>query len=454
MTTSLPQEPICLLRRLKDLATLSTSSAPSKKSYPSIKSIPRTSPSRLAAAAASPDSSSSDALSTTTTTIEAAAAAAAAEQASVLYLAYGSNLSAETFLGARGIRPISQVNVSAPGLSLVFDLPGLPYTEPCFANSAPRKIPNLPDPSDPPKFPPVPPLPPPAESNQKQKHSSRGKESATTPTTPDLGWDKGLFGVVYEVTPQDYATIVATEGGGSSYKDILTPCIPLPPRVSVPEKPPIDIPRPFLAHTLFSPSIPDAEPEEPDNASTSSYNYTHNYDNNTNDDDKTPTDPRKKWYYRFLRPTRRPDPTYAQPSPRYLHLITSGAAEHELPDDYQRWLNSLVPYTPTSSRQKLAQWLLKALFLPVLLVFFALNKKVANKEGKVPVWLGVTLGIVFNLLWMGYDAVLRPVFGDGERTQEEDGDEKDGWARGRSWRGRGGAGCGDEEKMGLLENMD
>ncbi|KAK1689574.1 hypothetical protein BDP55DRAFT_691677 [Colletotrichum godetiae] len=396
MTTPLPQEPICLLRRLKDLVTLSTASGPSKKSYPSIKSIPRTSPSRLAAAA----------------TDDASSSAAAAEQQSVLYLAYGSNLSAETFLGARGIRPLSQVNVSAPGLSLVFDLPGLPYTEPCFANSAPRKIPKLPDPSDPPKFPPVPPLPPPAESEQTNKGTS------TIPTTPDLGWDKGLFGVVYEVTPQDYATIVATEGGGSSYKDILTPCIPLPPRVSVPEKPPIDIPRPFFAHTLFSPSIPDAEPEEPDTTSSSNYN-------NDDDDDDTPTpptDPRKKWYYRFLRPTRRPDPAYAQPSPRYLNLITSGAAEHELPDDYQRWLNSLVPYTPTSRRQKLAQWLLKALFLPVLLVFFALNKKVANKEGKVPVWLGVTLGVVFNLLWMVYDAVLRPVFGDGERTQEEDGD--------------------------------
>ncbi|KAG7059291.1 gliotoxin biosynthesis protein GliK [Colletotrichum scovillei] len=436
MTTSLPQEPICLLRRLKDLATLSTSSAPSKKSYPSIKSIPRTSSSRLAAAAASPDSPSNDASSHPT------AVAIAAEQTSVLYLAYGSNLSAETFLGARGIRPISQVNVSAPGLSLVFDLPGLPYTEPCFANSAPRKIPNLPDPSDPPKFPPVPPLPPPSAGS---KQTRSDNNTATT----DLGWDKGLIGVVYEVTPQDYATIVATEGGGSSYKDILTPCIPLPPRVSVPEKPPIDIPRPFLAHTLFSPSIPDADPEEPDHATS-----PHTYTTTTDDDDKTPTDPRKKWYYRFLRPTRRPDPTYAQPSPRYLNLITSGAAEHELPDDYQRWLNSLVPYTPTSPRQKLAQWLLKALFLPVLLVFFALNKKVANKEGKVPVWLGVTLGVVFNLLWMAYDAVLRPAFGDGERTQEEEeeGDEKRGWVRARSWSGR--VGRGDEEKMGLLENMD
>ncbi|OHE96208.1 gliotoxin biosynthesis protein GliK [Colletotrichum orchidophilum] len=445
MATSLPQEPICLLRRIQELASLSSASSssnPSKRSYPPIASIPRTSPARLAAA--SPDAPRDDAATQPTT---------------ILYLAYGSNLSAETFLDARGIRPLSQVNVSAPGLTLVFDLPGLPYTEPCFANSAPRKVPKLPDPTDPPKFPPVPPLPPPASLSDKAKMTPR----PTTATTPDLGWDKGLFGVVYEVTPEDYATILATEGGGSSYKDIFTPCIPLPPRVSVPEKPPIEIPRPFLAHTLYSPSIPLADPDTSSSSSSfssvSSSLPIYNNNNTTNDHDdntpKKPSDPRKKWYWRLLQPSRRPDPAYAQPSPRYLKLITDGAAEHELPDDYQCWLNSLQPYTATSRRQRVAQWLLWTLFIPVLLLFFEINKKLANKEGKVPVWLGVTLAVVFNLLWMAYDSVLRPVFGDGERTQEDDGDEDNNkrFFRARSWRRRYAAGV-DEEKMGLLEDMD
>ncbi|KZL67320.1 gliotoxin biosynthesis protein [Colletotrichum incanum] len=415
MTTSLPQEPVCLLQRIRKIATAASFSRPWKPSYPPVSSIPRTSPSRLAAA--SPDSPSHD----------------DAAQSTILYLAYGSNLSAETFLGARGIRPVSQVNVSAPSLSLVFDLPGLPYREPCFANSAPRKVPKLPDPSDPPKFPPIPPPPQPPAS------ATVGGESRA----PDLGWNKGLFGVVYEVTREDYAIIVATEGGGSSYADILTPCIPLPPRVSVPEKPPIDIPRPFFAHTLYSPAIPDADPENPDASSTT---------NHLEDDPKKPKDPRKKWYWRFLRPARRPDPTYAQPSARYLKLITDGAAEHELPDDYQRWLNSLRPYTVTTCRQQIGQWLLTALFFPVMMLFFGLNKTIANKEGKVPLWLGVTLGVIFNLLWMTYDGVLKPVFGDGERTQEEGDEDEERIPRRRSWRGR----CAgvDEEKMGLLEGMD
>ncbi|KAJ5019491.1 Gamma-glutamyl cyclotransferase gliK [Colletotrichum sp. SAR 10_99] len=391
MASSRHCDSFALLNRLHE----ATFSKP-KHTYPPISSIPGTSPSRLAAA--SSESSS--------------------EATSVLYLAYGSNLSAETFLGARGIRPLSQTNVSAPALSLIFDLPGLPYREPCFANTTPRKVPQLPDPSDPPKLPPVPPLPQPPHS------TADVEKGAPTKTPPDLGWSKGLYGVVYEVTPEDYATIVATEGGGSSYLDILTPCISLPPRVSVPEKPPIDIPKPFFAHTLYSPAIP-----EDDNKPPSKHD----------DDDDKPSDPRKKWYYHLITPPRRPDPTYAQPSARYLKLITDGAAEHELPDDYQAWLASLQPYTVTSCRQQLAQWLLTAVFFPVMLLFFQLNKWVANKEGKVPLWLGVSLSVVFNMLWMGYDAVLKPVFGDGERTEEEE--------KKKRWRG---APASDVEKMNLL----
>ncbi|TEA10474.1 Gamma-glutamyl cyclotransferase gliK [Colletotrichum sidae] len=392
--SDLAQEPSCLFRRIQELAFPALSS---RKPHPSVSSIPRTSPARLAAAAASP--------SPTTAT-----------ESTVLYLAYGSNLSSETFLGARGIRPISQINVSAPSLSLVFDLPGLPYREPTFANTALRKVPNLPDPSDPPKIPPIPPLPhPPSSTYDKTR-----------------GWSKGLIGVVYEVTPSDYATIIATEGGGSSYKQITVPCLPLPPRVSIPEKPPIELPKPFLAQTLYSPQIPDA-PDDDNNDDTA---------DPTGDDDK-PEDPRKKWYWRFLKPPRRPDPAYAQPSPRYLKLITDGAAEHELPDDYQRWLRSLQPYTVTSFGQEVARLLVTALLLPLLLFFFALNKFLANKEGKLPLWLGIALGVVVNLVWMGYDGVLKPVFGDGERTEE-----KDDGKRSKSWTGRTPG--TDEEKMGLL----
>lgn len=63
------------------------------------------------------------------------------QEKTVLYLAYGSNLSAEVFRGRRGIKPISQVNVYAPELSLTFDLAGIPYFEPCFAGTQYRNPP-------------------------------------------------------------------------------------------------------------------------------------------------------------------------------------------------------------------------------------------------------------------------------------------------------------------------
>ncbi|KAI7198557.1 hypothetical protein KC316_g11445 [Hortaea werneckii] len=73
---------------------------------------------------------------------------ATSKKESVLYLAYGSNLSNETFRGNRGIKPLSQINVQVPSLRLTFDLPGIPYAEPCFANSGSRDPDN--DPTKPP----------------------------------------------------------------------------------------------------------------------------------------------------------------------------------------------------------------------------------------------------------------------------------------------------------------
>jgi hypothetical protein len=143
----------------------------------------------------------------------------------IFYLAYGSNLSQETFLGKRGIRPLSAVNVHCPSLALCFDLPGMPYLEPCFANTRPSSEAN--------------PL---------------GLEYRKPARYDEKRWVKGLIGVVYEVTPKDFATIIATEGGGSGYQDIIVDCYTLPKdKESVDDKP---TGRPFKAHTLYCPPRP------------------------------------------------------------------------------------------------------------------------------------------------------------------------------------------------------
>lgn len=283
------------------------------------------------------------------------------KQKTVLYLAYGSNLCNETFRGVRGIRPLSQTNVLVPSLRLTFDLPGVPYKEPCFANSALRNPQN----------------PPICESDY---HKDR--------------WHKGLVGVVYEVTLTDYAHIIATEGGGSAYKDILVDCYVLAKGDTVPEVPSS---QPFKAHTLFAPSTAER--------------------------------------------THRPDPSYAQPSKRYLKLITDGAAECDLPAEYCAYLHDIRAYTITGTTQAVGAALFLSIWLPVIMLVFAMAKYLQDEKGRAPRWFAEFSARVFAGMWMCYDGVFRGAFGEGERTVGDESVAK----RGRV--------VGDEEKVGLLEDV-
>ena len=125
----------------------------------------------------------------------------------VFYLAYGSNMSAATFRGRRGIRPISTTNVIVPGLRLTFGLPGIAYLEPCFANvhlSSPDAGDNDAD-----------------DDNDNDDDDDDDDDN-------DGWWTGGLVGVVYEVTREDYGRIIATEGGGAGYQVVYVRAFPLP----------------------------------------------------------------------------------------------------------------------------------------------------------------------------------------------------------------------------------
>lgn len=440
---SSPPKSSCVFASVQHVWT-SLSRPPPPQNYPPISSIPRTTAARLDRATPSkPLLVEEQSFLSSSSPHAAPFLADSPPSNTVLYLAYGSNLSAETFLGRRGIRPISSVNVSAPSLRLTFDLPGFAYKEPCFANTAPREIPKPPKlppglPNPPPEIPR--PEPPPGFSFPPLEKTSGGDNgSVKVKAHGDPKWDKGLIGVVYEVTPEDYATIVKTEGGGASYQDILVPCIPIPTRPpGVPEQPPMpELPRPFLAHTLYAPRIPK-KPDDGDDDGDGN-------DGDGDDDDKTPLDRLKdRWKEMLLQPIR-PDPDYAQPSARYLKLITDGAAEHDLPVEYQRWLATLRPYTITSRRQAVGQFLFLAFVAPALLLYLALSKLLADDDGRVPVWFALATETFFHLVWTVYDRGFKPLFGDGERTVEEDDDE--GAMRGLRWRRKDGC---DEEKAGLM----
>ncbi len=282
----------------------------------------------------------------------------------VLYLAYGSNLCAQTFQGNRGIRPLSQVNVMVPELVMTFDLAGLPYVEPCFANTKYRHT------------------SPPTYTSEKSHLLPK-----RTPKYHKDRWKKGLVGVVYEVTKEDYAHIIATEGGGASYQDVLVDCHELPrDEDTVPETP---TSRPFRAHTLYSPILPPGEPPEKGG--------------------------------RFSRP----DPAYAQPSSRYLKLIADGADEHALPGEYKEYLHQLRPYTMTTQKQRLGGWIFGMIWLPLITAVFGLNSTFADDDGKAPAWLVAVTGAMFRGMWTSYDGVFFKLFGNGERTIYEDEDDED-----------------------------
>lgn len=281
----------------------------------------------------------------------------------VLYLAYGSNLSIEKFRGARGIEPLSQINVQVPSLRLTFDLPGIPYIEPCFANSAKR------DPED--------------GTSSGGQHDLKGKRGFHKDR-----WQKGMIGVVYEVTAKDYAHIIATEGGGSTYEDVLVDCHPFAsPDVHVPVEQVPTTPS-FKAHTLFAPAtLPGEQP---------------------------PKDGGR---------LQRPRPSYAQASARYLKLITDGAAELGLPDEYQQYLLSLRPYRTTTYKQRTGKLIFSATWVPFVLLIFAVGRMVQDKHGIVPPWYAKITAAVFKAVWTSYDNVFEPAFGDGERTIGDDVDD-------------------------------
>ncbi|PKY04716.1 hypothetical protein P168DRAFT_296495 [Aspergillus campestris IBT 28561] len=283
----------------------------------------------------------------------------------VLYLAYGSNLNSKTFLGRRGIKPLSQINVIVPELRLTFDMPGLPYLEPCFAATLFR------DPS--------------------HKHESSAEDSPLIAHDDDddaYNPNKPLVGVAYEVTLTDYARIIATEGGGSGYKDVVVDCHPFAEPYS-PNDPIPTIPTTpsFKAHTLLSPS----------NSTTASRA-------------KSPA---------RSRPISRPELGYAQPSARYLGLIVNGAAEHDLPTSYRRYLAGLPPYRATTLRQKIGRVVFTAVWAPLFLPMLFLKQVFAGPDGRSPAWLVCYERLVLPSMWWSYDHVFFRIFGDGERSVEK-----------------------------------
>lgn len=265
------------------------------------------------------------------------------DKGTVNYLAYGSNMSKETFRGMRGINPLSALSVHVPSLDLTFDLPGMPYSEPCFANSRHR------DPSAPPRKSPY--------------HKDR--------------WQKGMIGVVYEVTIDDFYKIIKTEGGGVGYQDVMVEAFVLPGGATTLDEGLHKNGTPIRTHTLLAPQ-----------------------------------DDTGGW-------ALRKDPSYAQPSARYLGLLKAGGEEHNLPADYMDYLRDIRPYRPTTLRQKIGKKVFGSTWWTVLMLIFMFGRLISDKNGRVPPWYAQVIKNYIRVLFIFYDNVFKKIFGDGERTIED-----------------------------------
>ncbi|PTU23504.1 hypothetical protein P175DRAFT_0508176 [Aspergillus ochraceoroseus IBT 24754] len=296
----------------------------------------------------------------------------------VFYLAYGSNLASETFLGRRGIKPLSQLNVIVPGLRLTFDLAGLPYTEPCFAGTHFR---------DPASEQPCEATPEADDTRLPEEQSLLTTSDRDQQITHPPKYKGPLIGVVYEVTLTDYAKIIATEGGGRGYKDIIVDCYPFPhaydPADPIPEHPTTE---PIKAHTLLSPAAQQ---------------------------ELVPRRTRSRW---SSPPNIRPNPYWAQPSARYLNLLTTGAEEHNLPLVYREYLAQIKTYRITTVRQRIGKAVFIATWGPWLLLMLALSRIFAGPDGRSPPWVARYGDTLVSMMWAVYDNVYVHVFGDGERT--------------------------------------
>lgn len=100
-----------------------------------------------------------------------------APSGNVWYLAYGSNLSASKFIHDRQIHPVATAVVTVPGWTLIMDSAGVPYSEPAFASIS-------------------------------AIHGVMDEKSVQ------------LIGTAYELTPEMYRKVLASEGGGIAYAEV------------------------------------------------------------------------------------------------------------------------------------------------------------------------------------------------------------------------------------------
>ncbi|KAI0114670.1 hypothetical protein F4776DRAFT_325542 [Hypoxylon sp. NC0597] len=244
----------------------------------------------------------------------------------IWYLAYGSNLSSSKFVHDRGIVPLDTVVVSVPDFTLSMESAGVPYQEPSFASIRPLN---------------------------KNAHLK----------------EKGLLGTAYLVTPQQYSHIIASEGGGIAYKEVLVEIDPVekPSGIKVPNED-HSCGMHMTGRTLVSVMV------------------------------------------------RQPAP---RPSRRYMNLIIDGASESNYPTDYQNYLKALPSYEPpTRGSTRIGATLFLSIWVPIMMLMEKITKIAilwnGDEAGNAPHFVIWLVRITVMSMWWHHDHIHAPVWGRGD----------------------------------------
>ncbi|KFY22370.1 hypothetical protein V491_02816, partial [Pseudogymnoascus sp. VKM F-3775] len=98
----------------------------------------------------------------------------------------------------------------------------------------------------------------------------------------------------------------------------------------------------------------------------------------------------------------------------------SGAAEHNLPDEYREYLAQIRPYVATRTSQKIGRIAFAALWAPIFLPIMIVSRKLVDDKGVAPGWLKLVMDGLKVAMWGSYDIFYKHIWGEGERTVESE----------------------------------
>lgn len=100
-------------------------------------------------------------------------------------------------------------------------------------------------------------------------------------------------------------------------------------------------------------------------------------------------------------------------------LLISGAAEAQLPSRYQKYLQSIVPYSPPPTKWgKLGATLFLLIWAPVMRLLEKITNDSIGPDGNAHwevVWL---VRLTMHLIWLVHDYIFAPIFGRGDGTHQ------------------------------------